>query len=111
MTGLELPAFGGHREVGMLDHADIGAHPPVQVALDADHHFGCGERLGLRLTGLDLGFPIHETRQQLLLRLRKLGLTGDLHPLLKDDELVQNRAVVLEFGRDLLTCGHRPFGR
>ena len=49
---LELAVRVGDGEDGMIEHADVGVHPAVDVALERHHHFLRGEGVG-RLHALD----------------------------------------------------------
>ena len=35
----ELAVCAGHGEVRVIEHADVGVHPAVHVALERHHHF------------------------------------------------------------------------
>ena len=39
----ELPVGAGHREEGVGEHGQVGAHPGVDVALDVEHVLRLGE--------------------------------------------------------------------
>jgi len=101
------------RASAFVDDGEAPLHPGVEMGLNGANHLICpggrgGESQCLRVPGLDLILHEDEVGKQLLLGLGKVGLGLDLYTGLHQHPFVEDRSVVCDFDRDLLTGRNSP---